>query len=107
MFEKQQLFPRSQISRIITKLITAITRHHQQLSYARAHQTEVIRQQRLIIKLMRSYTYSKNKDRVGAKKKKISQKCQAEMKDTDHEACEEPGRVIRKKVADMVKIWTE
>lgn len=70
MFEKQQLLPGSQISRIITKLITAITIHHQQLSYTRAHQTEIIRQQRLIIKLMRSYTYSKNKDRVGARKKK-------------------------------------
>lgn len=39
---------------------------------------------------------------MGAKKKK-SQKCQAEMKDTEHEACEEPGRVIRKEVPDMVR----
>lgn len=73
------------MSRRTTKPITAITRHHQQQSYTRAHQTGINRQQRLIIKSMRSYTYSKNKDRVGARKKEISQKREVEMKGAEHE----------------------
>lgn len=91
MLEKQQLFPGSQISKRTTKLITAITRHHQQQSYTRAHQTGIIRWQRLIIKLMRSYTHSKNKDRLGARKKEISQKCEVEMKDMEHEPVRSQG----------------
>lgn len=79
------------MSRRTTKLITAITRHHQQQSYTRAHQTGIIRQQRLIIKSMRCYAYSKNKDRVAARKKETAQKCEVEMKDVEHEPVRSQG----------------